>query len=59
MRRHVWGTGNILILDVALRCSVYEKIIELYIFAWALCMYVIFHNKKVKKIRTKPNFNLV
>lgn len=57
MKGHVYGTDNILILDVVLMCSAYKKSLSFISFP-RLFVYI-FHNKKVQKIRTKPNFSLV
>ena len=40
MKGHVYGTDNVLILDVVHMCSAYKKIIELYIFSQPFCIYI-------------------
>lgn len=57
MKGHVYGTDNVLILDVVHMCSAYKKSLSFISFP-RLFVYI-FHNKKVQKIRTKPNFSLV
>ena len=50
MKGHVFGTDNILILDVVQMCSIYKK--SLSFISLSSLFVDIFHNKKFQKIRT-------